>query len=68
MLKLAAIIWIMTGVVLAGSLVTLIVSVPSLYAQGARLIPEAAGAGFVIAVPLSILVARKILSATTSRS
>ncbi|SON56897.1 hypothetical protein HDIA_3356 [Hartmannibacter diazotrophicus] len=60
MLKVAVLIWIMLGVTLAGSFVTVIVTVPSLYADGMRLIPLVAGAGFLLAMPLAFLVAKRI--------
>lgn len=68
MLKIAALVWIVLGATLAGSLVTVVVTVPSLYAQGMRLIPIVAGVGFVVAIPLAILIARRILSATAPRA
>ncbi|WP_181705401.1 hypothetical protein [Chthonobacter rhizosphaerae] len=65
MLKLAALIWIMLGVTLAGSFVTVIVTVPSLYAQGMTLIPVVAGMGFALAVPLAVVVAKRIYGPTS---
>ncbi|MDC7787474.1 hypothetical protein PQJ75_09355 [Rhodoplanes sp. TEM] len=64
MLKLAVLVWMMLGTTLAGALVVVIVSVPSLYNQGMSLIPIAAAAGFVLAVPAAFLIARKIDQAT----
>ncbi len=68
MLKLAVLIWMMLGITLAGILVIVIVTVPSLYAQGMRLIPIAAAVGFALAVPASIVIAKKIESATARRA
>jgi hypothetical protein len=68
MLKLAALVWIVLGTTLAGSLVTVIVTVPSLTAQAMKLIPVAAGAGFVLAIPLAVLIARRIYTTTAPRA
>lgn len=68
MLKLAALIWMILGITLAGILVIVIVTVPSLYAQGMRLIPIAAVVGFILAIPAAIVIAKKIESATARRA
>lgn len=60
MFKLGILIWIMLGTVLAGLAVTAVILVPALYAQGMKTIPVAALAGFVIAFPFSLIVAKKI--------
>ncbi len=64
MLKIAALVWMMLGTTLAGVAVTVIVVTPSLFDQGMKLIPIAAGAGFLLAMPLSYLVAKKIAAGT----
>ncbi|MEZ5852220.1 MAG: hypothetical protein R3D68_16410 [Hyphomicrobiaceae bacterium] len=64
MLKIAALIWLVLGTTLAGIAVIVIVTIPSLFDQGMKLIPIAAGAGFLVAMPLSYLVARKISAGT----
>lgn len=64
MLKIAALVWIVLGVTLAGSLVTVVVTVPSFFAEGMRLIPYAAAAGFLLAVPGAFMIARRILAVT----
>lgn len=68
MLKLAVLVWMVLGTTLAGALVVVIVSVPALSGQGMSLIPIAAAAGFVLAVPAAILIARKIDQATVRRA
>jgi hypothetical protein len=68
MLKLAALVWIVLGATMAGMFVTVIVTVPALYDQGMKLIPVVAIAGFVVAIPLAVLVARKILETTAPRA
>ena len=54
MLRIAPLIWIVLGTTLAGSLMLVVVSVPSLASQDVRLIPYAVASGFLIAVPLAI--------------
>jgi len=60
MYRLAAIIWIMLGTTLAGIAMLVIVTVPELSGQSMQLIPAACGAAFVLAIPLSFLVAKRI--------
>lgn len=67
MLKLATLIWMILGTALAGAFVIPVLAVPSLADRGMTLIPYVAGGGFLLAVPLAILVARKIYAATAAR-
>lgn len=67
MFKVAILIWMIVGTALAGAFVIPILAMPSLAAQGMKLIPYAAGAGVLLAVPVSVLVARKIIAATGLR-
>jgi hypothetical protein len=60
MFRLALLIWVVLGTTLAGVGVTIVVSNPGLYDQGMKLIPIAAIAGFVIAIPLSFMIGKKI--------
>ncbi|MGO9807599.1 MAG: hypothetical protein ACLPKH_12915 [Rhodomicrobium sp.] len=60
MLKLALVIWLMLGTTLAGIAILVVVSDPSLLNQGMKMIPIAAIAGFIIALPLSIMVSKRI--------
>lgn len=60
MFKISALIWIMLGTVLAGAAVLVVVAVPSLTAEAARFIPIGALAAFIVAMPLSYIVARQI--------
>ncbi len=62
MLKVALLIWIMLGTTLAGVAMAAIVSVPQLAEQSALLIPWLCGAGFVLAIPFSFVIARKIMA------
>jgi hypothetical protein len=60
MYRIAAIVWIMLGTTLAGIAMIVIVAVPGFAAEGMRLIPILCGAAFLLAIPLSYLVARRI--------
>ncbi len=62
MFRLALLIWIVLGTTLAGVGVTVVVSDASLYDQGMKLIPIAAIAGFVIAIPLSFMISKKMMT------
>jgi hypothetical protein len=64
MWKLAAVIHIIAMTVLMGVAVIVITSIPSLMERAKLLIPVAAAAGFVLGLPISVLVARKILAQT----
>ena len=67
MSKLASLIWIMLGTTLAGMLITVVLVVPQLAQDSARMIPAAAIAGALIAIPLSMLVASRIKAQTPRR-
>lgn len=58
MLKVAVVIWVMLGTVLAGSAVITVLTVG--LADPMKVIPLAALAGVVVAMPLSYLVAARI--------
>ena len=64
--KLVFAVHLIVMTVIMGILVIAIVSVPSLYDQGMKLIPIAAAVGFVAALPLSIWVSRRIMQQTRS--
>lgn len=66
MLKVAAIIWVLAGTVLAGCFVTLVLCSPSLSAHAATLMAWAGIGGFVIAIPVAWVVAKKIVGATAA--
>jgi hypothetical protein len=59
-IKVAVVIWIVLGAALAGCAMVAVLAIPSLASQGMHLIPRAVLAGFIVAIPLSYLVARKI--------
>lgn len=64
MLKIAILVWLMLATVFAGAAVLVVLSLPSLAGQDMRLIPIAAGVGALIAIPFSVLVAKRILALT----
>jgi len=60
MLKVAILVWIVLGASLAGAAMIAVLAVPDLAAEAMKMIPRAVIAGFVVAIPLSYLVAKKI--------
>ncbi|MBB5047420.1 hypothetical protein HNR60_002175 [Rhodopseudomonas rhenobacensis] len=60
MMKVAVVVWIVVGASLAGCAMVAVLAIPALADQGMQLIPRAVLAGFVVAIPLSFLIARKI--------
>ncbi len=60
MLKIAALLWIVVGTALAGVAMTVIVTVPAFYDQGMQLIPIFCGAAFLVAMPVSWIIARRV--------
>jgi hypothetical protein len=67
MLKIAIIIWMIAGTVLAGIAIMAVLTVPSLAVHDMQYIPIAAAVGFVVAIPVAYLVAKRI-TALTARS
>jgi hypothetical protein len=66
MFKVAVVVWIVLGASLAGCAMVAVLAIPSLAAQGMQLIPRAVLAGFVVAIPLSYLIARQIARPSAS--
>ncbi len=60
MAPVTTLIWIILGTTLAGVGLTIVVATPQLAAELMRYIPWAALGGFVLAMPLSLLLARRI--------
>lgn len=60
MIKVAALIWIILGTVLAGTAMTVIVSTPSLATDATRLIPIGCVGAFLVGLPIAYIVARMI--------
>jgi hypothetical protein len=63
MFKIAAVVWIMLAVTLAGIALLVIVTVPMFAEQAEFLIPIVCGGALIAAMPLSYLVARQIAGA-----
>jgi hypothetical protein len=61
MLRVAALVWVMLGTTLAGVAMIAILTVPQLMEQSTRLIPLLCSAGFVVAMPIAYLIARRIV-------
>lgn len=64
MIKVALLVWIMLGTVLAGVGVVSVLMTPGLMAQGMKFIPISALAGFALAIPLSLLIAKQLVKTT----
>jgi hypothetical protein len=60
MTRLAALLWVMGGTVLAGVAVMIVLMMPNLQSEAMRVIPIAAIAGYVVGIPLALIVARAI--------
>lgn len=64
MFKIALLIWIVLGATLAGVGLTLTLTIPALQANAMKLLPIFSLVGFVVAIPASVVVAKKILAQT----
>jgi len=62
MMKLAAMLWIVIGSMLAGALVIVALVVPSLPLSVGLAIAVAAVVGYILAIPAAILLSKKLLS------
>ncbi len=63
MSQLFFVVFIMAATVLMGAAVLTVLVVPELVARDSSLILPAAGAGFVVAIPVSWVIARKMKDA-----
>lgn len=61
--RVAVLIWIILGVTVAGIGLTAVLAVPELAAQSEFLVPAVSIAGFILAMPIAYLIARKITHA-----
>ena len=64
MMKVAILVWLVLGVTVAGAALTIVLAVPALAPNAVKLLPIFAGVGFVLAIPASMFVAKKILAVT----
>lgn len=62
MLRLSLMLWSLVGTTLAGTFILAVVAIPGLADQAMRLIPIAAAAGAVLALPVALLIARRIVN------
>lgn len=67
MFKIALIVWMIGGTTLAGIAVMVVLTVPALAVNDMQYIPIAAAVGFIVAIPVAYVVAKKI-AALTARS
>ncbi|MFG1201273.1 hypothetical protein V5F29_02625 [Xanthobacter aminoxidans] len=68
MLKIAILVWLVLATTFAGAAVLAVLSIPSLAGQDMRLIPIAAGAGAVVAIPFALIIAKRILALTATKA
>lgn len=64
MMKVAVVLWIVVGTVLAGSGVVAVLSVPSLASEAIRFLPLAGIGGYLLAIPIALLLARRLIRQT----
>lgn len=60
MIKIAILVWMMLGTAFAGSAMVAVLTIGNLAGQPTKFIPIAVLCGFVAAMPVSYLIARKI--------
>jgi hypothetical protein len=60
MTRLAALLWVMGGATLAGIFIMIVLMIPSMQFEAIKYISIAAIAGFVVAIPLSLIAAKAI--------
>ena len=66
MLKIAVVVWMIAGTVLAGMAIMVVLAVPALATHDMQYIPIAAIAGFIVAIPVAVVVAKRIVTLTAS--
>lgn len=67
MFKIALLVWIMLGTVFAGVGLTLLLTVPQLSHDPMRMIPIVVIATAILAIPFSVMVAKRIQAMTAGR-
>jgi MFS superfamily sulfate permease-like transporter len=60
MVRIAAMLWAIGGTVFAGIAIMTVLAVPSFADHAMSYIPYAALAGFIVAIPVAVIVARQI--------
>jgi hypothetical protein len=66
MMKIAILVWMMLGTAVAGSAMIAVLSIDAFASQPMKFIPIAVLCGFVAAMPISYLIARKIGRSATA--
>lgn len=66
MLKIALIVWMIGGTTLAGIAIMVVLNVPALAVKDMQYIPIAGVLGFVVAIPIAYVVAKRITALTAS--
>ncbi|MEQ1652349.1 MAG: hypothetical protein ABL897_07670 [Hyphomicrobium sp.] len=67
MFKIASLIWIVLGTTLAGIAMIVVLTVPQFGNDAMRMIPIAVAIGAVLAIPLSMLIAKRLQGKTARR-
>jgi hypothetical protein len=62
MLKVAVLIWVVLGTTLAGTLVLVVLMMPSLQSQAMKFVALAGIGGYIISLPLSWIVAGRLMA------
>jgi hypothetical protein len=65
--KVAILVWIVLGTILAIGALMVVVRVPGFVAQSMTFIPYAVVAGFLVAIPFSIWAAAKMMAGSRPR-
>lgn len=63
MLKVGVLVWLILGTTLAGSAMLVVLVIPGLANEAMKWVPTSAIAGFVIAIPFSLMIAKQITAA-----
>ncbi len=66
MFKIAVLLWMIGGTVLAGIAIMVVLTVPTLAVKDMQYIPVAAIIGFVVAIPIAYVVAKRIRALTAT--
>jgi hypothetical protein len=68
MFKIALIVWMMAGTTLAGIAIMAVLTVPALAVHDMQYIPYAGIAGFLVAIPIALVVGKRIAAATAGHA
>jgi hypothetical protein len=65
MFRIAILVWIVLGTTVAGSAITAVLVTPGLTAEAMKFIPIAGIAGYVVAIPFAVAIAKRIIGLTS---